>query len=306
MVLNKVGLTGATGMLGRHVRSTLEKAGVKVIAVTRASALGGEECGWDLADWKSLAELDALFEDVQAIVHAGAMVQTSGPVDEGRMFNTNVQVCVNLGRWALMRGVPIVHISSATVYADVTSNALNEDAPLRWSGLGGFYGLSKLLAEDVFRSLSQQGLRLAIVRPSSLYGFGLPSSKMVSCFLAAANEGRTIELTPPVQDRIDFIHAADVALAILSILKLEAWDTFNIASDRTLSIKELAQTCVSITGRGSVMTGEDRSHARDPVTKFALNTTRARNHLGWQSLIDIEQGLKMMLQECVNPDACGL
>lgn len=302
MVLNRIGLTGATGMLGRHMQAALEKAGAQVLAVNRTSAPGSEAAGWDLADWRTLTELDALFAGVQAVVHAGAMVQTSGPIDEGLMFDTNVRACVNLGQWALSRGVPLVHISSSTVYADTTAADLSEDAPLAWSGLGGFYGLTKLLAEDVFKRLAEQGLKLAVVRPSSLYGFGLPATKMASSFLATARAGGTIELTPPVHDRVDFIHAADVARAILAILKTEAWDTFNIASGHATTIKELAEACVSVTGRGSVLIKEDKVQTRDPVTRFALKTERARKRLGWQPSLDVRQGLRMMLQECIDDD----
>jgi len=305
MVLNKIGLTGATGMLGRHVQEALERSGAQVIAVNRASASGSEGVGWDLEDWKSLTELDELFSDVQAVVHAGAMVQTNGLVDEGRMFNTNVRACVNLGQWAISRRVPIVHISSSTVYADTTSNKLREDAPTGWCGLGGGYGFSKLLAEDVFKLLGQQGLKLAVVRPSSLYGFGLPATKMVSCFLATAREGRAIELEPPVHDRVNFIHAADLAIAILAILKAEVWNIFNIASGSVVSIQELAEACVSVTGRGSILIKEGNSQERDPISRFALNTDRAKTLLGWEPQFDIKQGLSMMLKGYISIDGGG-
>ena len=299
MVLNKVGLTGATGMLGRHVRATLEKAGAQVVAVSRASAPNGNVSLWDLASWLSLTELDDLFNGVQAIIHVGAMVpRKSRLVDERCMFDANVRACLNLGLWAISRKVPIVHISGAIVYAEHDREGLTEDAALGWSGLGGFYGFSKLLAEDVFKRLVQQGLKLAVVRPSSLYGFGLPADKMISHFLATAKEGGTIELVPPVHDSVDFIHAADVALAILAILKAEAWDTFNIASGSAVSIKELAEACVLVAGRGNVLINEGQAQARDPTTRFALNTDRAKSRLGWQPLLDIKQGLRMMLQEC--------
>lgn len=286
-------------MLGRHVRAALEKAGARVIAVSRNSVPNGNISIWDLANWLSLTELDDLFSGVQAIVHVGAMVpRKPGMIDEGRMFDANVRACLNLGLWAISRNVPIVHISGAIVYVEHDREGLIEDAALGWSGLGGFYGFSKLLAEDVFKRLRQQGLKLAIARPTSIYGYGLPADKMISSFLATAKEGGAIELTHPVHDRVDFIHAADVALAILAILKAEAWDTFNIASGCAVSIKELAEACVSVTGRGSVLINEGQAQARDPITRFALNTDRAKIHLGWQPLFDIKRGLRMMLQEC--------
>ena len=112
-------------------------------------------------------------------------------------------------------------------------------------------------------------------------------------------------MAPPVHDRVDFIHAADVALAILAILKAEAWNTFNIASGSLVSIQELAEACVSVTGRGSVLINEGNSQVRDPISRFALNTDLAKSHLGWQPQFDIKQGLSMMLQECVHADSCG-
>lgn len=300
MVLNRVGLTGATGMLGRHVRAALEKVGAQVVAVSRASVPGSEAGGWDLADWRLPTELDALFPGVQAIVHAGAMVPTDGLVDEGRMFNANVRACVNLGQWAISTNVPLIYVSGAIVYEDTDKEGHKEDAALGWNGLGSFYGFSKLLAEDVLRRLCRRGLRLAVVRPSSIYGCGLSPAKMISRFLVTAREGGVIELFPPACDRVDLIHAADVSRAILAILERDIWDTFNIASGRPVSIKELAEACVSVAGRGGVsLQGDKTLSERDPITRFSLNTDRAKNQLVWQPLYDIEQGLGMMLQERV-------
>lgn len=300
MVLNRIGLTGATGLLGRHLRAALEMAGAEVVAVSRRAAPGDGVGIWNLAEWKSMVELDVLFNDVQAIVHAGAMVQTTGFVDEGLMFDTNVRACVNLGQWAVNRKVPIVHISSSTVYDDVTSSDISEEAPLGWSKSGNFYGLTKLLAEDVLNRLRQRGLKLSVVRPSSLYGYGLPSDKIVSAFLAKAREGETIKLDPPIDDRVDFIHAADVSCAIMAILKAEAWDIFNVASGRAVSIKEMAEACVLAIGKGSLLINQNKVQLRDPITRFALNTDRARSRLGWQPVLDIKQGLRMMHQECID------
>lgn len=299
MVLNKIGLTGATGMLGRHVRAALEKVGIQVVAVSRDSVPNDDIFIWDLVDWLPLTRLDDLFNGVQAIVHVGAMVpRKSGPIDEVRMFDANVRACLNLGLWAISRNVPIVHMSGAIVYAESDREGLTEDASLAWSGFGGFYGLSKLLAEDVFKRLRQHGLKVAVVRPTSIYGYGLPTDKMISRFLAIAREGGSIELANPVQDRVDFIHAADVALAVLAILKMDVWDIFNIASGNAVSIHELAEACVSVMGRGNVLITESQGEVREPITRFALNTDRAKNTLGFRPLFDIKQGLEMTIQEC--------
>lgn len=302
MVLNRIGLTGATGMLGRHVRAALEAAGAQIVATSRASLPASNILSWDLAHWLALEELDSLFGQVQAVVHVGAIVpKRSGIIDEAKMFDANVRSCVNLCQWAISRNVPIVQVSGAIVYAECDRQNQNEEAALGWNGQGGFYGFSKLLAEDVFKRFAQRGLRLAVLRPSSIYGYGLPADKMISRFLATANMGNTIELAQPVNEKVDVIHAADVSRAILAILQKEVWDIFNIASGRPVSIKDLAEACILVAGRGSILIKEDELQRSDPITRFSLDSGRANRLLGWQPRLDLSDGLRMMLQERVYP-----
>ena len=297
MVLGKIGLTGSTGMLGRHLQAALERAGAEVVAVSRSDAASGavSSC-WDLSEWRDLEALDSMFPGIQAIVHAGALVQTSGNIDTARMFDANVRACLNLGNWASSRNVPMIYISGAIVYADTCALVQKETAPLGWDGLGGFYGFSKLFAEDVLMRLSQHGLKLAIIRPTSIYGSGITNDKMVPRFLSLAQAGQTIALTEPVDDRVDIMHAADVSSAVLAILEREAWGIFNLSSGHPVSVRELAQTCVEVTGRGAISISGSVPADYQPAIRYSLDIERARSRLDWQPSIDLFRGLKMLLE----------
>ncbi len=293
MVLGRVGLTGATGMLGRHIRAALEAVEAQVVPVSHSGRDGTAQ--WDMAEWLTADALDALFGDVHAVVHAGAIVDSAAAGSEARMFDVNVRACANLAEWAVSRSSPLVFISSASVYADPDSGHLSEDAPLGANQLGGFYGMTKLMAEDILGRYRPRGLKLAVVRPSSLYGHGGPASKMLYKFLGLAARGETIDLTPPVDDRVDFLHAADFSSAVVGVLESACWDTLNIASERPVSIRELALACVEATGRGSVRVQEAEPLERLPLRRFFLDATAARERLGWASAIGIQQGLEMVL-----------
>jgi len=293
MVLKCVGITGATGMLGRHLRSVFSDAGVKVAAVSRSDSGEYSSKAWNLADWLSFEKLDELFFGVEVLVHAGAMVPAGGPVDDGLMFSVNVRASANLGEWALARNIPMVYISGAIVYADTSASLIPEDAPTGPNGVGGFYGFSKLLAEDVLLRFRQRGLNLAIVRPSSIYGFGLGQNKMMISFLRKAAANGILEITQPVQDRVDLVHALDVATAVRNIISRECWTTFNISSGQSLSIKDIADCCVSVCKNGEVVVvGEECLH-RERVDRYSLSTLRAKNLLGWSPTIDFAEGLLM-------------
>lgn len=293
MVLNKIGLTGSSGMLGRHLCAAFKAIGSDVAAVSRSGA--DDSARWDMVEWLTADSLDTLFGKVQAVVHAGAIVNSADAGSQARMFDVNVRACANLAEWAVSRSVPIVFVSSASVYADPDSGHLSEDSPLGPNQIGGFYGITKLTAEDILRHYRAKGLKLAVVRPSSLYGFGGPQSKMLYRFLNLAARGETIDLKPPVEDRIDFLHAADLSDAVVGILEKACWDTFNIASERPVSIRELALACIETTGRGRVKVQGAEPSEVPALRRFCLDATAARKRLGWKSTIGIRQGLEMVL-----------
>ncbi len=294
MVLNKIGLTGSSGMLGRHLLAALQTAGADVVAVSRSGSDGS--ASWDLGDWLDMITLDELFAGVQAIVHAGAFVQPSGQVDEARMFDTNVRACLNLAKWAMSRNIPLLYVSGAIVYADPCAPLQKESAPLGWSGLGGFYGFSKLLAEDLMMRLRQRGLKLCVLRPTSIYGDGIGANTMVSRFLSTAVRNEVIELSQPVEDRVDIVHASDVSDAVVAALKHECWETLNVSSGKPLSIVELAEACVAVAGNGRIkIKGELAANYRSLV-KYSLDISRASERIQWQPRIDVRLGLTMLLR----------
>lgn len=300
MVLNKVGLTGSSGMLGRHLRAALQAAGAEVVSVSRSGFEGS--VAWDLREWLSMETLDELFTGVQTVVHAGAFVQPSGEVNEVHMFDANVRACLNLGHWAMSRNIPLLYISGAIVYADPCEPLQNESAPLGWSGLGGLYGFSKLLAEDVLMRLRQQGLKLCVLRPTSIYGHGIPADKMVPRFLATAVRNEAIELSQPVEDRVDIVHAADVSDATVAALKKECWETLNVASGSPVSIIELAEACVAVAGQGCIEIKGRAPENYKASVMYSLDISRADKCIDWRPRVDVRKGLAMLMNEqCVLP-----
>ena len=300
MVLKRIVVTGAAGMVGRHLLAALGDAGFDAVPSSRrrsgSTPTADPWVEWDLGDWKTPKELDAMFPNIDAVVHAGAAVPSGNRlIDDKTMLGVNVQSCLCLGEWALERNIPIVFISGAIVYAEPETSGIREDAPRSGERFGGFYGASKFQAECTFESLAERGLSVAILRPSSIYGDGLPEDKMVIQFLAAAAENKAIELTPPIDDRIDLVHASDVARAAILALEKEAWEIFNIALGEPVTVEEIAQSCIRVVGAGSVVVSREPAK-RKATTRFGLDITRARTTLGYRPQVMLDDGLRQMTQ----------
>jgi UDP-glucose 4-epimerase len=278
-----VAVTGAAGMVGRHVVAALNKSEFSCLPIGRQQ--------WDLRNWKNVAELDEIFGTSSSVVHAGAIVPVSGQtVSSGDLFDANIRASLCLGEWCAARDRSLVLISGATVYASPFAIGIKETAPLTTRPLSGLYGLTKLLAEQVLGPSIAAGLRLAVLRPSSVYGAGIPSSRMIGSLLARAAKGDDIELMPPIDEKINLLHAADLADAVVRVLEAGAWDTFNVAAAEASSVADIARACVSVVGKGRVISPPDGRG--QPTTRYQLDCSKAAATFHFRQNICLVEGLR--------------
>lgn len=300
MVLKKIALTGASGMVGRHTLDLLASKGISCVATSLNRPIKVREnlswFPWDLRENREIEELDRLFDGVDTLLHTGAIVPNSEEaVKEKDMFDANVRSCLLLGQWATARSVPVVFLSGSVVYANQNRKGIKENDRKTCNGFGGFYGLTKLLAEEVFLHMREKGLQLTILRPSSIYGYGLHHTKMVTTFLLKAFHGETLEIYPPVDDNVNLIHADDVARAMIDAIEKRSEGVFNIAAGISYTMLDIAQTCIDIVGNGSVKIIEKKAE-RKPISRFMLNCNAARESFGFVAKTSLKEGLRSMWQ----------
>ncbi|MDY0136691.1 MAG: NAD(P)-dependent oxidoreductase [Thiomicrospira sp.] len=282
----QVAISGANGMIGRHLSVFLQQHQQACKKLTRAD--------WDLNQWQTVAQFDALFAGCEAVFHFAATLPQAAQTEDSlalkTLFDTNVRACMNLADWACSRGVPLVFISSATVYADAHAADIHEQAALSGLGFGGQYGYSKYLAESIFEHYRAQGLAVIILRPSSVYGHGLPKDKLLAKLLARAQADETLSLSEG-ENRINLIHAADVARAAWLAYQQQAWGVYNL-SGQVYSVADMARTALEVAGSGQLQLTSAGGYT--PFVRFDLNGDLARERFGFQAQIDLTQGLSLM------------
>ena len=292
--MNEIAVTGANGMTGSHMVSLLKSKGIPVKAVTRQE--------WDLTEWKSFDELDHIFGSVLAVFHFGAQLPYNDFKNDNRqtqqIFDANIRSCLNLAEWAKLRNVPIVFLSGAVVYKDPHTSKIIETDPKVVSGFGGFYGYSKLAAENIFSHFSAEGLKCIILRPSSIYGYGLPSEKLVQNYINIAASGGKIQVAGS-KNRINLIHAYDVVNAALKAYKSSAWGVFNISSDTSNSILEIAEIAVSISEKGSIDIMDNVDN--NCFERFDLDSKLAKKDFGFEARVNLKEGMLLMKNKMFIP-----
>ena len=263
--MNEIAVTGANGMTGSHMVSLLKSKEIPVKAVTRQE--------WDLTEWKSFDELDHIFRSVLAVFHFGAQLPYNDFKNDNRqtqqIFDANIRSCLNLAEWAKLRNVPIVFLSGAVVYKDPYASKIIETDPKVVNGFGGFYG------------------------------YGLPPEKLVQNYIDMASSNREIQITGR-KNKVNLIHAYDVANAALSAYKNEAWGVFNISSGEGSTILEIAESAVSISDGGSIVIQDDTKNDAHFI-RFDLSSELAKRSFEFETEINLKEGMLLMKNKMLIP-----
>jgi nucleoside-diphosphate-sugar epimerase len=164
-----VSISGGAGFLGLHLaRRVLADGGtVRTLDVAplddRELERGVQEIRGDI---RSELDVRALVDGADVVVHAAAAL----PIQSSRaaIRSVNVEGTANVLAVALAAGVRrVVLISSTAVYGVPERHPIVEDDPL--VGVG-WYGESKIEAEQLAREFGRRGLDVVIIRPKTFIG----------------------------------------------------------------------------------------------------------------------------------------
>ena len=319
--MSSILITGGAGYIGSHTAVELLQAGHAVVIVDnlcnssvrvieRIARLGGRAPHFVQADVRDGAALDQVFAQhhITGVVHfAGLKAVGESVAQPLRYFDHNVGGTLSLlqamDRAQVRR---IVFSSSATVYGEPAKLPITEDSPLQATNP---YGRTKLMCEDLLRDLQAADPRwqVAILRyfnpvgahESGLMGehpHGVPNNLMPYLTQVAAGQRECLSIfgddypTPDGTGVRDYIHVVDLAqghLAALRALAQRPSITVNLGSGRGISVRELVDTFVRVTGVAVPWRIAPRREG--DLASLWADTSLAREQLGWTAHKDLER-----------------
>ena len=247
---SSVVITGVAGFLGRYIAQHFASQGWSVIGMDSVppenaplSSLAAYYC-LKLPDIKFA---EALRKHAPAVcIHCAGRASVPLSVsDPAADFNANTLLTFEVLD-ALRQHSPncgFILLSSASVYGNPQSLPIDELQPVAPISP---YGFHKLQAELICREFAEvYGLRTASVRIFSAYGPGLRRQVLWDvCRMALAGKG--LKLQGSGNESRDFIHAHDVARALLLIAKKGTLtgEYYNLATGREVTIAELSRMVI--------------------------------------------------------------
>jgi GDP-L-fucose synthase len=240
------------------------------------------------------------------VLHLAAHVGGIGANREhpAEFFYDNLMMGVELMHQAWQRGLgKFVAIGKVCAYPKFTPVPFKEDD--LWNGYpeetNAPYGLAKkmlLVQAQAYRQ--QYGFNAIYLLPVNLYGprdnFDLQSSHVIPALIRKAVEAREAG-----QDELvvwgdgsptrEFLYVEDAAEGILTAAeKFDGPEPVNLGSGHEISVKDLAEMIVRLTGfQGRLAWDTSRPNGQP---RRALDVRRAREIFGWQAGMPFEEGLR--------------
>ena len=299
----KILVTGGAGFIGRWIVKKLLDDGHDVCVLDDLSNGRKEnikefkdnpEFEFVLGDVRNKKVLEGVFkEDVDICIHAAAAINVQESIENPqRYYDVNVNGTFNILEMARKRDVKVVLIGTCMVYDLSSSEAINEEHSLNPKSP---YAGSKLAAENLALSyFHAYGLPVVITRPFNTYGPYQKSNMeggVVSIFIKSLLEEKTLDVFGDGTQTRDLLYVEDCAEFIVkaSFNKKAIGETINAGYGEDITIKDLALLICKDVERIRYV---EHHHPQSEIPKLLCDYTKAKNLLGWEPKISLEEGIE--------------
>lgn len=302
-------ITGAEGFIGSHLTEELIKCGAKVRAFIFYNSFG--KWGWldDLApvflknteifdgDVRDANKVFKAIQGQEIVFHLASLISIPYSYQAPDSYiDTNVKGTLNVLNACRSEGIKrIVHTSTSEVYGTALYVPIDEKHPLQPQSP---YSASKIAADSLVLSYYYSfDMPVSIVRPFNTYGPRQSARAVIPTIISQIYAGKkTIELGDLSPTR-DFNYVKDTVSAFIKVA--ETVDTkgevFNAGSERGVSIKDLVELIIKITGKKvKVVSNKGRLRPKNSEVKRLLsNSAKIKGRCGWKPQFTLEEGLEI-------------
>ena len=293
-------VTGGCGFLGSHLCRRLVNEGHDVVALD--NYFTSQKA--NVADLIGKPNFEVIRHDVTKEFHIEVdqiynMACPASPVhyqyNPIKTMKTSILGAMNMLGLAKRVKARILQASTSEVYGDPIASPQVEEywGNVNCIGVRSCYDEGKRAAETLFFDYHRQnGVDIRVARIFNTYGPGMHpyDGRVVSNFLVQAINGEDITVYGEGKQTRSFCFVDDLIDGLIRLMNQEETiGPVNIGNPGEFTIKQLAELAIKTVGSASKIVhlplpGDDPKQRKPDISK-------ARQHLGWEPKIPLEEGI---------------
>jgi dTDP-glucose 4,6-dehydratase len=296
----RVVITGAAGFIGSHLAEALLDRDYTVVGIDNLLTGATENIS-------HLANRDFTFikHDVTNYIYVDGPVDfvlhwasPASPIDYLELPIPTLKVGALGTHKALglakAKGAKFVLASTSEVYGDPLEHPQKETywGNVNPVGPRGVYDEAKRFAEAMTMAYHRyHGVDTKIVRIFNTYGprMRLNDGRAVPAFMSQVLRNEDVTVFGDGSQTRSFTYITDLVDGILRLMRSKENDPVNIGNPAEMTIKQIAETIIRMTGSKSRIVY--RPLPTDDPKQRRPDITRARQLLGWEPNVQLEEGL---------------
>ena len=293
-------VTGAAGFLGSHLSEYLLERDVSVVGMD--NLLTG-----DIANIEHLTGRDFVFvqHDVTNYIHLEGpldyilhFASPASPIDYLKVPIQTLKVgslgTHNALGLAKAKGARLLLASTSEVYGDPLVHPQAEDywGNVNPVGPRGVYDEAKRFSEAMTMAYHRfHGVETRIVRIFNTYGprMRVNDGRAIPAFMSQALRGEDVTVFGDGSQTRSLCFVSDLVDGLYRLLTSEITEPVNIGNPNEMTIRQLAERIIELTGSKSRIIErplpEDDPKVRQP------DISKAKSLLGWEPKVSLEDGL---------------
>jgi UDP-glucuronate decarboxylase len=301
--MKRVLVTGGAGFIGSHLIERLLERGNDVICLDNFFT-GSKQNIVHLLDnpYFELIRHDVVEPILLEVDDVYNLACPASPVhyqyNPVKTIKTNVLGTINMLGLAKRTHARLFQASTSEVYGDPEQHPQREDywGHVNPIGIRSCYDEGKRVAETLCMDYHRQNkVPVKLVRIFNTYGprMAINDGRVVSNFIVQALRNEPITIYGEGQQTRSFCYVDDLVAGFLAMMD-KTGDDFagpvNIGNPGEFTIRELADKVIQLTGSSSTI--KKCPLPPDDPTQRRPDITLAKEKLGWEPTIHLEEGLK--------------
>ena len=297
----RVVITGAAGFIGSHLAETLLDRGYSVIGVdnlltgdtSNIAHLAGRDFQFIKHDVTNYIYVDG---PVDFVLHwaspASPIDYLELPIQTLKVGALGTHKALGLAKAKRAR---FVIASTSEVYGDPLEHPQKESywGNVNPVGPRGVYDEAKRFAEAMTMAYHRyHGVDTKIVRIFNTYGprMRVNDGRAVPAFMSQALRNEDVTVFGDGSQTRSFCYVSDLVDGIIRLMLSDTNDPVNIGNPHEMTIHEIAETIIRMTGSSSRIVR--RTLPTDDPKVRRPDISRARQLLQWEPHVNLDQGLE--------------